>query len=47
MSFICEYCNAGFSVKHSLTYHQKTAKYCLEIRGAQSVNNFQFSMFKV
>lgn len=43
MSFICEYCNAGFSVKHSLTYHQKTAKYCLEIRGVQTVNNFQCS----
>ena len=43
MSFICEYCNAAFSVKHSLTYHQKTAKYCLEIRGVQTVNNFQCS----
>lgn len=43
MSFICEYCNASFSVKHSLTYHQKTAKYCLEIRGVQSINTFQCS----
>lgn len=43
MSLICEYCNASFSVKHSLTYHQKTAKYCLEIRGVQSTNTFQCS----
>ena len=40
MSFICEYCNTGFSVKYSLVLHQRKAKYCLELRGIQSINSF-------
>ena len=29
----CEFCEKEFSTKSSLTYHQKTAKYCLEKQG--------------
>jgi hypothetical protein len=29
----CEYCAKEFSTKSSLSYHQKTAKYCLEKQG--------------
>jgi len=29
----CEYCTKEFSTKSSLSYHQKTAKYCLEKQG--------------
>jgi len=28
----CEYCDKSFSTKSNLSYHQKTAKYCLEKR---------------
>jgi len=40
MSFICEYCNTSFSVKYSLLQHQRKAKYCLELRGLQTINSF-------
>ena len=29
----CKFCNNVFSNKHNLNYHQKKAKYCLEIQG--------------
>ncbi len=29
----CEFCKKTFSSKSALTYHQKTAKYCLKIQG--------------
>ena len=29
----CEFCSKEFSIKSSLVYHQKTAKYCLEKQG--------------
>ena len=29
----CEHCEKEFSTKSSLSYHQKTAKYCLEKQG--------------
>lgn len=34
--FACQYCQANFSAQHNLKYHQKTAKYCLSIQGAQA-----------
>ena len=33
MSFICEFCEATFNKKSSLTNHNKNAKYCLIKRG--------------
>lgn len=35
----CDYCNNQFATKSSLHYHQKTAKYCIELRGAVSDQN--------
>lgn len=32
----CEFCGTSFSAPHALKYHQKTAKYCLELRGLES-----------
>lgn len=29
---ICEFCNKEFSNKGNLTVHQKSVKYCLELR---------------
>ena len=29
----CEFCQKEFQIKSTLVYHQKTAKYCLEIQG--------------
>jgi hypothetical protein len=34
----CEYCNKSFGTKSSLIYHQKTAKYCLELRGEKKMD---------
>ena len=31
--FICEFCDHIFATKSNLTYHQRTAKYCLQKRG--------------
>ncbi len=36
MSHKCEYCNRTFSGKYTLKSHQKTAKYCLKLRGKES-----------
>jgi len=36
MSHKCEYCNHAFSGKYTLKGHQKTAKYCLKLRGEDS-----------
>lgn len=33
----CEYCGTEFSVKSSLVNHQKSAKYCLQAQGVESV----------
>ena len=37
----CEFCNTKFSAKNSLTFHKKTAKFCLEIQNKQNnhINN--------
>lgn len=32
----CEFCNTKFSAKNSLTFHKKTAKFCLEIQTKQN-----------
>lgn len=32
----CEFCNTKFSAKNSLTFHKKTAKFCLEIQNKQN-----------
>ena len=32
----CEFCEKEFSTKSSLTYHKKTAKYCLEKQGKKN-----------
>lgn len=32
----CEFCGTSFTTPHALKYHQKTAKYCLELRGLES-----------
>ena len=34
----CEFCNKVLSSKSSLTYHQKTAKYCLNIQGKNNAD---------
>jgi hypothetical protein len=39
MEVVCEYCENGFSSKTNLLNHQKTSKYCLEIRGVDSKTN--------
>jgi hypothetical protein len=38
--FECLFCKKSFSAKSSLTLHQKTAKYCLKIRGEQSMGGY-------
>jgi hypothetical protein len=38
--FQCEYCKKELSTKSSLTLHQKTAKYCLEIQG-KNIKQFE------
>jgi len=43
MSFVCEYCNTSFITNYNLLYHQKTAKYCLSIRGNEKVYSFECS----
>jgi len=35
----CEYCNKQFSNKGNLNLHQKTAKYCLELRELNKIEN--------
>jgi len=37
----CQYCERSFSTKGSLTYHQKTAKYCLKIQGKLCVKTIK------
>ncbi len=37
----CNYCKKTFSVKGSLTLHQKTAKYCLILQGKKNENNYE------
>ena len=32
IQFACQYCNKNYSSQSSLTYHQKTAKFCLELQ---------------
>jgi hypothetical protein len=37
----CQYCKKSFQTKSSLTYHQKSAKYCLKIQGKDNhINKF-------
>ena len=36
----CEYCKNSFSNKVSLINHQKTAKYCLDLRNIKSSNEY-------
>ena len=36
----CEFCKKIFSIKGNLLYHQKTAKYCLELQGKNVGANF-------
>jgi hypothetical protein len=36
----CRYCKSKLSTKGSLTYHQKTAQYCLKIQGKSVDNKF-------
>ena len=36
MELKCEFCTHIFTKKQALIYHQKTAKYCLKLRGTQS-----------
>ena len=40
---ICEFCKKEFSSKSALIYHQKTAKYCLEIQGKDLLEDFKCS----
>jgi len=37
---ICNFCNKEFSSKSSLSYHQRTTKYCLEKQG-KTIENFK------
>jgi hypothetical protein len=32
MSFICQYCDNSYITKNNLLNHQKTAKFCIELR---------------
>jgi hypothetical protein len=43
---ICEFCKKSFSAKSSLTLHQKTAKYCFQIRGEESSSEFSCDFCK-
>lgn len=36
----CDFCKKNFSSVNNLRYHQKTAKYCLEIQGKSAQNFF-------
>ena len=40
---ICDFCKKDFSSKSALVYHQKTAKYCLEIQGKDLIEDFKCS----
>ena len=37
MSNFCDFCNKSFATKSNLKYHQKVAKYCLELQGKKEV----------
>jgi hypothetical protein len=37
----CEYCDSGFKTRSSLTYHQKTARYCIKLRPGFEVKEFE------
>ena len=37
----CDFCNKEFKNMSSLNYHQKTAKYCLEIQGKEVSNEYK------
>ena len=37
MSFECEFCKYTFSTKSSLNYHQKNAKFCLDIQKKNNI----------
>ena len=43
MSFVCEFCKTSFITNYNLLYHQKTAKYCLSMRGNQKIYSFECS----
>jgi uncharacterized Zn-finger protein len=40
MSFNCQFCNKEFSTKSNLTYHQRTANFCLQIQGKDTLEAF-------
>ena len=40
---ICEFCQKEFKTKSSLTYHQKTAKYCLRLRNIKPSESVTFN----
>jgi predicted nucleic acid-binding Zn-ribbon protein len=39
MSEICDYCNKHFNSKYSLNKHKKTAKFCINIRKNNNIDN--------
>ena len=38
---LCDFCKKSFSSKTNLVSHQKTAKYCLEIQGKKTIEDFK------
>ena len=42
----CQYCHNKFSTKPNLLYHQKTARYCLKLRGEKETDKFKCNFCK-
>ena len=40
----CEHCKNKFSTKPNLVHHQKTAKYCLKLRGSNLTKKYQCNL---
>jgi len=45
MNFICEYCNNTYRTKNNLINHQKTAKFCMELRNKTELENYDNKSF--
>jgi hypothetical protein len=45
MSFICEFCNNSYRTKNNLLNHQKTAKFCIELRNKTELEHYDNKSF--
>ena len=45
-NFVCEYCKNLFTTKPNLVHHQKSAKYCLKLRGYSMLDKYKCNLCK-